>query len=208
MKDRRTAVYRLYDAAGDLLYVGISMHPETRFAEHEQDKWWWHQVVQKTLTWYNTRAQAKAAEDAAIVNEKPRHDRTWRMSGSVARKAGITRFVERDPNIAPVAEAMRAAIQDGRYEVGSRLPDYRGIADLHQVSLVTAKCVVSELQRDGMICNLSNSAGYPATVIRRSPGKPVGKEEGQRLVDDHTARAAAASLLPQRQAEPGPSKAG
>jgi Bacterial regulatory proteins, gntR family len=66
-----TAVYRLYDADGTLLYIGITRNIALRFAHHEIYKPWWPQVVRKTMTWYGSRAEAIRAESAAIVSEGP-----------------------------------------------------------------------------------------------------------------------------------------
>lgn len=173
-----TAVYRLYDEAGCLLYVGISKHPEKRFVEHEQLKFWWDQVASKEITWYPSRAEAEAEEDKATVTEAPRHDRTWRMSGSPARKAGVRRVVEEDPNVCRVVEKLQKAIQEGRFKVGERLPGYRGLAELFDVSLVTAKFAVGALGQAGLVCNLSLSAGYPVTVVRQEPtGRLARRDE-------------------------------
>jgi hypothetical protein len=35
------SVYRFYDAAGALLYVGRTARIENRFSEHRQEKSWW-----------------------------------------------------------------------------------------------------------------------------------------------------------------------
>ncbi|WP_432003969.1 GIY-YIG nuclease family protein [Streptomyces sioyaensis] len=37
MGNRSTAVYRLFDSEGALLYVGISVSPERRFEEHSKN---------------------------------------------------------------------------------------------------------------------------------------------------------------------------
>lgn len=182
-----TAVYRLYADDGSLLYVGISKHPEKRLNEHSQLKFWWRHVTRKEITWYPTRAEAEAVEEQAIVTERPRHDRTWRMSNSTARKHGITRVVEQDTERAGVADQLRQGIQSGEYQIGDKLPGYRGIADLFGVSITTAKFAVGRLERDGMVCNLSRSAGYPVTVVRRTPtGKPASAEEFAHLAGGRT----------------------
>lgn len=178
MTDEPTAVYRLYDEAGDLLYVGISKHPEQRFVEHSQIKFWWHLVVRKQVDWYPTRKDAEDEETRATISENPRHDRTWRMSNSPARKHGIRRQLEQDPERGRIVDEIRQAIRRGQYQIGSRLPGYRGIAELFGVSITTAKFAVSDLVRDGLVCNLSRSAGYPVTVVRQEPtGKPASREE-------------------------------
>lgn len=40
------ALYRFYDAAGALLYVGITIDPGSRWRSHAHDKPWWQQVAQ------------------------------------------------------------------------------------------------------------------------------------------------------------------
>jgi predicted GIY-YIG superfamily endonuclease len=72
----RTALYRLFDAASRLLYIGISANPEARFGSHESTQPWWPQVdmSKTTVEWLDTRREAEAAEDAAILAERPLHN--------------------------------------------------------------------------------------------------------------------------------------
>lgn len=69
----RTALYRLYDADGRLLYVGIAQDPEKRWSQHSRTKraTWWPLVARKTVEWFPNREAADAAETIAINNEKP-----------------------------------------------------------------------------------------------------------------------------------------
>jgi predicted GIY-YIG superfamily endonuclease len=71
---QRTAVYRLYDGDGVLLYVGITYDVPERWRHHRRHKLWWPQVVHKRLVWYDTRPEAEAAETHAIVAEEPLHN--------------------------------------------------------------------------------------------------------------------------------------
>lgn len=70
----RTALYRLFDAAGELLYIGIAYHPSKRFAEHATSKAWWPQVARREVEWVDSRASAEIAERCAIAAERPRHN--------------------------------------------------------------------------------------------------------------------------------------
>lgn len=72
----RTAVYRCYDAAGTLLYIGSSNNPKFRYSEHARNvlKPWWPQVVRKDETWYDNRAAAQTAEIEAVKTEAPVHN--------------------------------------------------------------------------------------------------------------------------------------
>lgn len=71
---RATAIYRLRDRQGCLLYVGISSTPAQRWTKHAIDKDWWAEVSDLSLEWFETRAEARAHEEAAIKAEKPRYN--------------------------------------------------------------------------------------------------------------------------------------
>jgi predicted GIY-YIG superfamily endonuclease len=73
--DVRTAVYRLYDKQGTLLYVGMSSNPETRCAHHACDKAWWPDVADRKEVWFDTRVDAGVAERDAIQRENPVHNK-------------------------------------------------------------------------------------------------------------------------------------
>lgn len=69
-----TALYRFFDENGDLLYVGISVRPWTRWKEHNAQKNWIDEVENITLERYATRSEALAAEREAIIAEDPRYN--------------------------------------------------------------------------------------------------------------------------------------
>jgi len=73
MVNRRTCVYRAYDADERLLYVGISMSLDGRLTKHRSSAWW-PEVVEITVQWFDGREAAKAAEREAILNERPMHN--------------------------------------------------------------------------------------------------------------------------------------
>jgi prevent-host-death family protein len=77
LDDYRTALYRLYDEAGVLLYIGISHQPEVRFEQHAKFKEWWPQVVRREVEWFDDRPTAAAAEATAIRGEDPAHNGTY-----------------------------------------------------------------------------------------------------------------------------------
>ncbi|MEV8523176.1 GIY-YIG nuclease family protein [Streptomyces sp. NPDC052000] len=70
----RTALYRLRNADGELLYVGISEKPPKRWGQHAADKEWWPEVAGLSLEWFDSRTEALAMEARAIQAEKPRHN--------------------------------------------------------------------------------------------------------------------------------------
>lgn len=71
----RTCVYRLYDAEGALLYVGLTKNPLGRFSKHGA-KPWWREVAYKELVWFDNRTDAQVAERQAIFHEEPVHNVT------------------------------------------------------------------------------------------------------------------------------------
>jgi len=70
----RTALYRHYDAAGALLYVGITDCLSERDKRHAATAHW-HDLVHRTETeWCLSRGHALALEKVAIQFEKPLHN--------------------------------------------------------------------------------------------------------------------------------------
>jgi predicted GIY-YIG superfamily endonuclease len=75
MCDRRTTVYRFYDSAGTLLYVGLTMNLRGRLDKHHRRPWW-PQVASMETVDYPDRESAKSAERYAIHHENPVHNIT------------------------------------------------------------------------------------------------------------------------------------
>lgn len=66
-----TALYRHYDATGQLLYVGISNDYARRTDEHAASKPWWSEVAETRVEHFPSRKDALAAERRAIASEAP-----------------------------------------------------------------------------------------------------------------------------------------
>jgi hypothetical protein len=71
---RPAAVYRLYDAGGALLYVGMSLSVGSRLSIHRSKARWWRDVDREEITWYRTAADARSAEARATAEEHPVHN--------------------------------------------------------------------------------------------------------------------------------------
>jgi len=69
-----TALYRLRDRSGALLYVGITDCLERRWRDHSKDKPWWPDVNDRSAEWFPDRRHALAGEAAAIRAERPRYN--------------------------------------------------------------------------------------------------------------------------------------
>lgn len=111
----RHALYRFYDADGQLLYVGITADPGSRWRKHAHDKPWWHDVANITIETHPTRADVLEAERAAILTEKPRHN--------IVHNRGTSeqpRPVPQLDRLSPIqpGDWIAAGLGDGRCPVG------------------------------------------------------------------------------------------
>jgi predicted GIY-YIG superfamily endonuclease len=73
--DRRTCLYRHYDADGTLLYVGISHSFESRTSQHRGAAIWRDFVDRSEAEWHGSRPAARESEVAAISAEAPLFNR-------------------------------------------------------------------------------------------------------------------------------------
>lgn len=70
------ALYRHYDKAGRLLYVGISLSPTYRLAQHRKSHW--HgQIARVDIEWHLSQERAARAEVHAIRRERPLHNKVY-----------------------------------------------------------------------------------------------------------------------------------
>lgn len=88
---QRHTLYRFWDSSEQLLYIGISGSPETRWRAHGRDKPWWRDVCRVTVEHFDNRADLEAAEIAAIREEKPRHNVTH--NGGKAYKRRVRKAI-------------------------------------------------------------------------------------------------------------------
>lgn len=86
----RTELYRHWDKDGNLLYVGISKSTMARLCQHAENAHWYERIVNVTIERFPTRAEAEAAERAAIKAENPLHNKQrFRDETPAERKARI-----------------------------------------------------------------------------------------------------------------------
>ncbi len=71
-----TALYRHFDAAGRLLYVGISLNSVARLGQHLRTAAWFFDISRVEIEWFPARVDAEQAERAAILTERPLHNIT------------------------------------------------------------------------------------------------------------------------------------
>ncbi len=83
------AVYRMFNAAGDLLYIGQSNQPHARVGQLSWSHEWISEVCSMKVEWLPTRADALAAEARAIKAELPRYNVTHNPAPTAPRKKQI-----------------------------------------------------------------------------------------------------------------------
>jgi hypothetical protein len=121
-------LYRLYNAAGELIYVGITERFGGRFSQHEHSQWW-REVERIELEPHPTRAEAQAAEMAVIRAELPKYNdcsvanaerarrglphraASKRPSSVLAGRSSLAYYTPRDGFLAPFGYGV---LEDGR----------------------------------------------------------------------------------------------
>lgn len=82
-------VYRCFNAAGELLYIGSTGVFLSRLKQHASGTTWWDQVADVQDERFPTLPEARAAELAAISAEKPLRNwvhGNWKAAGRAARQ--------------------------------------------------------------------------------------------------------------------------
>lgn len=77
------AVYRFFDDAGILLYVGCTSDPKKRCVCHRTQSTWATQIDRVSVKWFPGWLQAARAEAEAIMDERPKHNRISPLPANV-----------------------------------------------------------------------------------------------------------------------------
>lgn len=81
LKTSQPIIYRLYDEAGDLLYIGTTRRwLVDRLTAHRNAKPWWSEVSHVTIEPQRTPWGALDVERAAIRDERPRYNKRSAVS--------------------------------------------------------------------------------------------------------------------------------
>lgn len=78
------SLYRFYDSAGQLLYIGITNRVPRRLDEHGDDKPWFLNVARVEIEHHADRYAALAAEKTAIKSERPKYNVVHNRGGRPA----------------------------------------------------------------------------------------------------------------------------
>lgn len=147
----RTALYRFWDAKGDLLYVGITHDTTQRWKSHARNQPWWTNVARKEVIWMLTRKEAEAAERIAHRTEAPRYDKTGTRNLKDSNLSPL--FRHRDAAVEEmIREAMGLIISDLRsatYPAWSAVPQVSFLAARYSLPLVAVTWALRRLAMEG-----------------------------------------------------------
>lgn len=120
--DTRCAVYRWFAFTGRLLYIGCSVDPDQRWQALRQTESWTHLAAWRTLEWYESIPEAKAAERAAIKTE----DALFNMQGVAG---GNGRSVVKRALELPDGTSIPCQRRNGRWHIGDdAIRGFRAVA--------------------------------------------------------------------------------
>lgn len=68
------SLYRFFNGADELLYIGITNRVPRRLGEHHEDKPWYLEIARVDVEHHPNRDAALAAEKAAIKAERPKYN--------------------------------------------------------------------------------------------------------------------------------------
>ena len=94
----KTALYRHFDAEGQLLYVGITCGMSNRDRRHAQKSDWHDQVVRTETEWLPSRGHALALEKVAIQHELPPHNKYNARTAAIEAQPDSAAMAEQAPH--------------------------------------------------------------------------------------------------------------
>lgn len=179
----RTALYRYFDAADDLLYIGISKNPDARWAAHRYwGRRWPSLVASRRDEWFDSRPEAEDAEVAAIKAEKPRFNGAHNFVEVPIDTVDWPQGHGTQPDLATfLTSLVRGEIAAGRWEPEQRLPRLERLAGAIGVHRKVGSAAAMKLEEEGWV-EFRKGKGYyicptsprPAPVF--SPGASSARE--------------------------------
>lgn len=170
MPPSRTALYRLYDARGRLLYVGITNDPKMRWLAHAGDKAWWPEVVRRDVEWVSDRPTAAQMEGEAIRTERPLHN--VKIPNPVKPQSPPRPKLHQE-----IADELRQQILDGRLAAGERVPGENSLIASHGISRSTARQALADLKEEGLTYTRQGAGIWVRDPRDRTLVIPLGRPE-------------------------------
>ena len=117
MDDTTHALYRFFNADRQLLYVGLTVDPGSRWTSHCKEKPWWHEVDTVKVETFPTRDLVIKAEREAIETEYPlyniAHANTAQLDEARDCLAAIAaEHAKAMTQEAEIRETLRTAVRD------------------------------------------------------------------------------------------------
>lgn len=163
----KTALYRFFDDADRLLYVGITSNARKRWADHRRyaATTWWPLAARVTVAWHDTRADAAAAELRIIRTKAPLYNsggapsplREQVPGEQLCPRVNVERFIEatgggfqlpgrpwRNMDEA-VAETLAEDMANGRLLPATQMPSATELVNRFGVSVNTARRALRRL---------------------------------------------------------------
>jgi hypothetical protein len=162
IKEKPTALYRQYDAQGNLLYVGIALSVQSRTLMHKSCSPWLNSVTRIEIEWYPDRSSAMDAESIAISSESPKYN-TLKMASR------LKKMVKPMPDApTPKSDCVNNDLSSKRTQLERRAADRLHLVDVRR-GLFTA-----EQARQIEAWRAENNAAIAATSISAAT---AGKDE-------------------------------
>lgn len=132
-----TALYRLFNADGKLLYVGIADDLHRRWVQHARSKAWWPEVAKKTADWHDSRGDAEKAEVKAIEEELPLYNLMHRNALATPEgAAAMARIKLAHDAIEEAEHEGKRLVEEARVRFGTVINKLTADGDLRQDEVV------------------------------------------------------------------------
>ncbi len=160
-----TDLYRFYDSAGRLLYVGISLHAAQRAAEHKRGKSWWPDVARMEVEHLGHRREAEEEEQRAIIAERPLHNIVY--NGKRPPDADTNSPFEFDARFMSVAEHL--ALVEAIQAIATRLDSEDLGSTPGRETFISAVDGLARSAIYGDCCDKCYEIRYPAALTKTGP---------------------------------------
>lgn len=109
MPTARQALYRLYDSADNLLFIGRSAHPDTAVATHRRKISGWEvTIAYHTVEWFPRQIACREASRLAHLCERPLHpDPTMDLSPPIVRPVYVYRLFDAADRLIYIGQSYR-----------------------------------------------------------------------------------------------------
>lgn len=174
----KTALYRFFDEADQLLYVGITGNPEKRWADHRRfaATAWWPIAARVLVDWYDTREEAATTELRIIRTKAPLYNAggapSWRRERlpeeQLCPQTNMNKFfsetgdrfeVQRMHMHEAIADVLAGDIQSGRFAPGCAMPTATKLVGRFGVNVKTIRRSIGHLVNAGHVVRRGNGPG-------------------------------------------------